>query len=86
MENVINDIKNAKTFEEQLEITERAFKEQSWYGFVKWEQIKIFDLILMYECFEDDDTTIWNDETPAEEREKGTAYIQMLRSHLVSVE
>ena len=86
MENIIEKLLSAKTFEEQLEITEAVFKEQSWYGFLKWEQFSIYDLIMFYECMEDDDTTIWKEETPEDEKEKGTAFIAEIRSHLVCIE
>jgi len=35
---------------------------------------------------EDDDTTIWKEETPEDEKEKGTAFIAEVRSYLVRTE
>lgn len=86
METLIKKLLEAKTFEEQLEITENAFKEQSWYNFLKWDEFTIHDLIMFYECMEDDDTTVWKDDTPEAEKEKGTAFIEEIRSHLVSID
>ena len=83
MENLINALKTVKTFEEALEMIENYIKPLSWYNFLKWEDFNIYDLMLCYDLMEDDDTTVWKEETPAEEKEKGTEVLIAIRKQII---
>lgn len=83
MENLIKKLKEAKTSDELLAMVEEYIKPFSWYKFLKWEQFNIRDLMLCYYLMEDDDTTIWKDNTPTEEKEKGTEIILAIRNEIV---
>ena len=86
MENLIKRLREAKTFEEQLEMVEEYIKPLSWYKFLKWEQFNVYDLMMCYDLMEDDDTTVLKEETPNEEREKGTEIILAIKNEIVAID
>ena len=83
MEELFNKFDMAKTFEEQCEYAKAWIMEQSWGGFLKWEEFSVRDLILFFPCMEDEDTTVWKDGTPEEERVKGTKAIKEIDGKLI---
>ena len=83
MEKLLKALKNVKTFEEALEMIENYIKPLSWYKFLKWEDFNIYDLMMCYDLMEDDDTTVWKDETPNEEKEKGTEVLTAIRKQII---
>lgn len=66
-----------------LAMVEEYIKPLSWYKYLKWEQFNIWDLMLCYDLMEDDDTTIWKDETPPKEKEEGAKVILAIRNQIV---
>ncbi|MBQ9228959.1 MAG: hypothetical protein IJ168_09040 [Eubacterium sp.] len=62
---------------------ESEMKKESWYKYLKTDEFTTSELMLQYECFEDDDDTIWRNNTPDGERETGTKDILALRSLIV---
>ena len=84
MEALLKKFDGAKTFEEQCDYAREWIEAQSWGGFLKWGEFTARDLILFYPCMEDEDTTIWKDNTPAEEKETGKKAIEYIVSKLVS--
>lgn len=86
MESLIKRLREAKTFEAQLEMVEEFIKPFSWYKFLKWEQFTVYDLMMCYDLMEDDDTTIWKEETPEEEKEKGTEIITAIVNTIIVVD
>ena len=75
----------ATSFEEQLALIENEIKNESWYSFLKWDEFNMWSLFMCYEMLEDDDSTIWKEETPAEEREKGTKILLTIRKEIVVI-
>ena len=86
MENFIKNLKASKTVEEVCEKVETYIEQFSWFKFLKWEQFNVYDLLMCYDLMEDDDTTIWKEETPAEEKEKGTEIIVAIRNAIIVVD
>lgn len=85
MEKLLKQFDSATTFEEQCDYAREWMMAQSWDKFLKWDEFSARDLILFYPCMEDDDTTIWKDNTPEEEKAKGTEAIELIFSKLVSI-
>lgn len=86
MENAIKKFKEAKSLDELFAMVEEYIKQFSWYKFLKWEQFNTQDLMMCYDLMEDDDTTIWKDETPSEEKEKGTEIILAIRNEIIVID
>lgn len=86
MENLIKKLREAKTFDEQFEMVEEFIKPFSWYKFLDWEQFDVYELIRFYHLMEDDDTTVWKDDTPEEEKAKGTEILCAIRNEIISVD
>ena len=83
MENLIKSLETVKTFKEALEMIEEYIKPLSWYKFLKWEQFNMYDLMMCYDLMEDDDTTVWKEDTPNEEKEKGTEILVAIRKKII---
>ena len=83
MEKLFKQFDVATTFEEQCDYARAWMAEQSWDKFLKWDEFSVKDLILFYPCMEDDDTTIWKDNTPEDEKAKGNKAIKDIESRLV---
>lgn len=78
-------LKRAKTPQEQFELIEKDIKEQEWGHFIKWDKVNIKTMMLLFETINDDETSMWKDETPEEIKEKGNEYILGLRKLVVRV-
>ena len=85
IKNLLNTLDKAKSFEEQLALIENSIKDESWYSFLKWEEFNVYELFMFYEMMEDDDDTIWKEETPSEEKEKGTEALIIIREKIIVV-
>lgn len=85
IKNLLSALDKATSFEEQLTLIENEIKNESWYSFLKWEEFNMWSLFMCYEMLEDDDTTIWKEETPAEERETGEKILLTIREKIVAV-
>ena len=85
VKNLLSKLEKAKSFEEQLALIENDIKNESWYSFLKWDEFNMWSLFMCYEMLEDDDTTIWKEETPAEERETGENILLTIREQIVAV-
>ena len=83
MEKLFESFKTVKTFDEALKLIEEYIKPLSWYKYLKWEQFNIYDLMMCYDLMEDDDTTVWKEDTPEEEKEKGTEVIAAIRNKII---
>lgn len=83
MEKLVEQFERATTFEEQCDCAKAWMMEQSWGQFLKWEEFTARELILFYPCLEDEDTTVWKDNTPNEEKASGTEAIEYIVSKLV---
>ena len=83
MENLFKAFKTVKTFEEALKLIEEYIKPLSWYKYLKWEQFNVYDLMMCYDLMEDDDTTVWKDDTPEEEKAQGTEVIVAVRNKII---
>ena len=75
----------ATSFEEQLALIENEIKEEPWYSFLKWEEFNMWSLFMCYDMLEDDDTTIWKEETPEELREQGEEILLTIRNQIVAI-
>lgn len=84
MEKLLEKFAKATTFEEQCDYAKAWIMAQSWGQFLKWDEFTARDLILFYPCLEDEDTTVWKDNTPEAEKAKGTEAIQYIVSKLIS--
>ncbi len=78
-------LKKAKSMQEQFALIEENIKEQKWGHYIKWDKISIKTMMLMFEAINDDDTSMWKDETPEEIKELGNKYILDLRKLVVRV-
>lgn len=78
-------IKRAKTPQEQFKLIEENIKEQEWGHFIKWDKVNIKTMMLLFETINDDESSMWKDETPEEIKEKGNRYILDLRKLVVRV-
>ena len=85
VKNLLSKLEKAKSFEEQLALIENDIKNESWYSFLKWDEFNMWSLFMCYEMLEDDDTTIWKEETPEEERETGEKILLTIREQIVAV-
>lgn len=85
IKNLLCELEKATSFEEQLALIENDIKNESWYSFLKWDEFNMWSLFMCYEMLEDDDTTIWKEETPAEEREQGEKILLTIREQIVAV-
>ena len=83
MEELLQKFASAKTFEEQCEYAKEWMMEQSWGKFLKWDEFSPANLILFYPCLEDEDSTVWRDNTPEDEKERGTEAISHIVKELV---
>lgn len=83
MEKLLEQFANAATFEEQCDYARAWMAEQSWGQFLKWDEFTARDLILFYPCLEDEDTTVWKDNTPEAEKAKGTEAIEYIVKQLI---
>lgn len=85
IKNLLNALDKATSFEEQLALIENDIKDESWYSFLKWDEFNMWSLFMCYDMLEDDDTTIWKEETPAEEREQGEKTLVTIRNQIVAI-
>lgn len=85
IKNLLSALDKATSFEEQLALIENDIKNETWYSFLKWEEFNMWSLFMCYEMLEDDDSTIWKDETPAEEREQGEKILLTIRAQIVAI-
>ena len=85
IKNLLSKLEKATSFEEQLALIDNDIKNESWYSFLKWEEFNMWSLFMCYDMLEDDDTTIWKEETPAEEREQGEKILLTIREQIVAV-
>lgn len=83
MEKLFEKFATATTFEEQCDYARTWMAEQSWDKYLKWDEFTAMDLILLYPCMEDEDTTIWKENTPEEEKAKGNKAIKEIESKLI---
>ena len=83
MENLFKAFKTVKTFDEALKLIEEYIKPLSWYKYLKWEQFNIYDLMMCYHLMEDDDTPVWKEDTPEEEKAKGTEALTAVRNKII---
>ena len=82
---LLSALDKATSFEEQLALIENDIKEESWYSFLKWDEFNMWSLFMCYEMLEDDDNTIWKEETPEEEREQGEKILLTIRDQIVAI-
>lgn len=82
---LLSALDKATSFEEQLALIENDIKNETWYGFLKWDEFNMWSLFMCYEMLEDDDSTIWKEETPAEEREQGEKILLTIREQIVAI-
>lgn len=85
IKNLLSKLEKATSFEEQLALIENEIKNESWYSFLKWDEFNMWSLFMCYEMLEDDDTTIWKEETPAAERETGEKILLTIREQIVAI-
>ena len=85
MEKLLEQFAKSTTFEEQCDYARVWMMAQSWDKYLKWDEFSARDLILFYPCMEDDDTTIWMDNTPEDEKAKGTEAIEYIFGKLVRI-
>ena len=85
IKNLLNALDKATSFEEQLALIENDIKNESWYSFLKWDEFNMWSLFMCYDMLEDDDDTIWKEETPAEEREQGEKILLTIRNQIVAI-
>ena len=85
VKNLLSKLEKAKSFEEQLALIENDIKNESWYSFLKWDEFNMWSLFMCYDMLEDDDTTIWKEGTPAEERETGEKILLTIRDKIVVI-
>lgn len=85
IKNLLSALDKATSFEEQLALIENDIKKETWYSFLKWEEFNMWSLFMCYEMLEDDDSTIWKEETPAEEREQGEKILLTIRAQIVAI-
>ena len=85
IKNLLSALDKATSFEEQLALIENDIKDESWYSFLKWDEFNMWSLFMCYDMLEDDDTTIWKEETPAEEREQGEKILLTIRNQIVAI-
>ena len=83
MEKLFEKFAIATTFEEQCDYARAWMAEQSWDKYLKWDEFGPTQLILFYPCMEDEDTTIWKDNTPEDEKAKGKEAIEYIISKLI---
>lgn len=85
IKNLLCALDKATSFEEQLTLIENEIKDEPWYNFLKWDEFNMWSLFMCYEMLEDDDNTIWKEETPAEEREQGEKILLTIRNQIVAI-
>ena len=85
VKNLLCALDKATSFEEQLALIENEIKEEPWYSFLKWEEFNMWSLFMCYDMLEDDDTTIWKEETPEELREQGEEILLTIRNQIVAI-
>lgn len=85
IKSLLQTLKKATSFEEQLALIENEIKNETWYSFLKWDEFNMWSLFMCYEMLEDDDSTIWKEGTPAEEREQGTNILLTIRKQIVVI-
>lgn len=85
IKNLLSALDKATSFEEQLALIENDIKDESWYSFLKWDEFNMWSLFMCYDMLEDDDDTIWKEETPAEEREQGEKILLTIRNQIVAI-
>lgn len=88
IEKLIERLEKAKTdrslsLDEMFDMVHECIKTKSWYNYLKWEQFNTYELIMYYGLMEDDDTTVWKEDTPEDEKKKGTADIERIIKCLV---
>lgn len=85
IKNLLSALDKATSFEEQLALIENEIKNEPWYSFLKWDEFNMWSLFMCYPMLEDDDNTIWKEETPAEEKAKGEAILKTIREQIVAI-
>lgn len=85
VKNLLALLNKATSFEEQLVMVENHIKDEPWYNFLKWDQFNMWSLFMCYDMLEDDDDTIWKEETPAELREAGEKILLEIREQIVAI-
>ena len=85
VKNLLCELDKATQFEEQLALIENDIKNEPWYNFLKWDEFNMWSLFMCYDMLEDDDDTIWKEETPAELREAGEKILLTIRDKIVVI-